>query len=285
MIKHDIESALAQAVAKAQEAGDLPAVAVPEIGLERPQRPEHGDYASSLPLRLARAARSNPLDIASAIASRLPSLDAIAAVEVAPPGFINFRLASPWLARQVDVILQQGESFADLTIGRERTVQVEFVSANPTGPLTVGNGRGLAIGDTLASVLAAAGYRAEREYLVNDAGTQTQTFAQTLYARYQQLFPDRAGGQVDIPPGGYPGEYMVRLAEEIKAEHGGAFIRPPGEPYPAELHDLGIEKMVGRIRSDLTAIGVRYDGWFSERSLYQSDTYEKAMALIREKGF
>jgi arginyl-tRNA synthetase len=158
---------------------------------------------------------------------------------------------------------------------------VEFVSANPVGPIHVGNGRGLALGDTLARVLSAAGYDVQREYLVNDAGTQTATFAATLYARYQQLF----GREVDIPEGGYPGEYMIDLARQIKEERGDSLLRPEGEPYPEEIHDLGVEKMLALIRSDLEAMGVRYDNWFSERSLYRTSTYEKAMALLRERGY
>lgn len=294
MIVRDIESALAQAVQRAQEAGDLPTLAVPELALERPQQPEHGDYASSLPLRLARTAHANPLDIAQAIVSYLPSLEAVASVQVAPPGFINFRLAEAWLARQVDAILAQGEAFGELQLGltpdgHRQRVQVEFVSANPTGPLTVGNGRGLALGDTLANVLAAAGYETEREYLVNDAGTQTQTFAATLYARYQQLFPERVS-EVLIPEGGYPGEYMLELAREIAAEHGDAFLRPAGEPYPQELHDLGVQKMVARIRDDLAVANVHYDVWFSEHSLYttsaelRKSTFEIAMGELAYKG-
>jgi arginyl-tRNA synthetase len=177
--------------------------------------------------------------------------------------------------------LTRGALFGDIEVGKGQRIQVEFVSANPVGPIHVGNGRGLALGDTLARVLSAAGYDVEREYLVNDAGTQTQVFAETLYARYQQLF----GREVDIPQGGYPGEYMVELAEAIKREHGESLLRSPGEVYPEEMHDLGIELMLASIRTDLEAIGVRYDSWFSERSLYSGDTYETTMKMLREKRF
>ena len=281
MIKQEIEALITEAVSRAQEAGELPAVPVPEVAVERPQRPEHGDYASSLPLRLARAARMSPLDLAQAIARHIEVRETVAAVEVAPPGFINFRLSLVWLAAQVNVILRQGPAFGDVPLGQGRRLQVEYVSANPVGPLHVGNGRGLALGDTLARVLAAAGYQVQREYLVNDAGTQTATFAATLYARYQQLF----GREVEIPEGGYPGEYMIRLAQELREERGDSLLRPPGEPYPPELHELGVAKMLEVIKGDLAAVGVQYDSWFSERSLYTSDTYEKALALLRERGY
>jgi len=149
------------------------------------------------------------------------------------------------------------------------------------GPLHVGAGRGLAIGDTLASVLAAAGYKAEREYLINDAGTQTETFAATLYARYQQLF----GREVEIPQGGYPGHYMIDLAEELRAEHGDALLGVPDAGWPPELHDLGVQKMLSVIRDDLAAINVHYDVWFSEKSLYSAGTFEQMMRILRDKGY
>jgi arginyl-tRNA synthetase len=281
MIRHEIERLIAGAVRAAQEAGEMPDAGAPDVLVERPQRTEHGDYATSLPLRLARTARINPMELAGLIAARLPASGAIAAVETAPPGFINVRLAPEWLAAQVDEILREAEAFGNVPLGEGKRFQVEFVSANPVGPLHVGNGRGLALGDTLARVLEAAGFDVQREYLVNDAGTQTQTFAATLYARYQQLF----GREADIPEGGYPGEYMVELAREIKDDHDDSLLRPEGEPYPPELHDLGIEKMIESIKRDLAAIGVSYDNWFSERSVYANGTYEKAMALLRERGF
>ncbi len=281
LIKHEIARLVTDAAATAQEEGDLLPLALPEVTVEHPAREEHGDYAVSLPMKLARAARSDPLAIAEAIAKHIRPSDAIAEVAVAPPGFINFRLSDAWLARQVDAILVQGGRFGDVALGQGQRLQLEFVSANPVGPLHVGNGRGLAIGDTLAGVLAAAGYAVEREYLVNDAGTQTETFAGTLYARYQQLF----GREVEVPEGGYPGRYVVELAEELKAEHGEAFLRPTGEPWPPELHDVGVARMLAVIRSDLAAIGVNYDVWFSEKSLYTAaGSYERAMELLREKG-
>jgi arginyl-tRNA synthetase len=281
VIKDDIAQLIAAAVKRAQDAGDLPAVPVPDAPLERPQRPEHGDYATSLPMRLARAARMAPLEIAGAIARQMAAGGAIDEVAVAPPGFINIRLSRRWLAEQVGAIIAAGPAFGNVGLGAGQKLQVEFVSANPVGPLHVGNGRGLALGDTLARVMEAAGYEVQREYLVNDAGTQTQVFAETLYARYQQLF----GRDIDIPQGGYPGEYMIELAEGLKHSFGDEFLRPPGEPMPPEIHDLGIERMLESIREVLAAIGVRYDNWYSERSVYQNGIYDKTMALLRERGY
>jgi len=284
MIKQELERLISDAVRKAQDAGDLPALAVPDVPLERPQRPEHGDYASSLALRLSRSARMSPLEMAKVIAAHVEVDEALASADVAPPGFVNFRLAPSWLASQVDAVLEAGERFGDVPLGEGRSLQVEYVSANPVGPIHVGNGRGLALGDTLANVLAAAGYQVQREYLVNDAGTQTETFAATLYARYQRLF----GREVEIPEGGYPGGYMVQLAERIRDERGESLLGPPGEPYPPELHDLGVALMMDVIKDDLALVGVHYDRWFSERSLYQpaaENTYEKALAHLREGGY
>ena len=284
MIKNEIGQMVQAAVRKAQEVGDLPAAAIPDVPIERPQRPEHGDYSTGLAMRMARAAQMSPLDIAKMIAKHIDGESqngVFAAVEVAPPGFINFRLSRDWLAAQVDVILAAGPEFGNISLGAGTKVQVEFVSANPVGPIHVGNGRGLALGDTLSRVLAAAGFEVEREYLVNDAGTQTDIFAETLYVRYQRLF----GREVEMPEGGYPGEYMIDLANALKDEFGDTLLRPEGEPRPPEVHDRGVALMLENIREDLSAIGVQYDSWFSERSVYDDGTYEKAMDLLRERGF
>jgi len=272
-------SLVAAAVRAAVAAGDLPDLPVPGDTIERPKDAANGDFASALPLRLARAAMKTPIEIARTIARHMPSDPAVDPPVVAPPGFLNFRLSQQFVQQQVEHVIRAGPTYADLNLGAGHKAQVEFVSANPTGPLHVGNGRGAAIGDTLASALSAAGYEVEREYYVNDAGTQTDTFGDTLYARYQQLF-DR---DVDIPKDGYPGEYMIDLAKEIKAEAGDRFLRPHGEPGSPELGPLGIELMVRHVRKTLGEFGVRYDRWFSEKSLYDPEgTYEEAIDILRQ---
>jgi arginyl-tRNA synthetase len=249
-------------------AGDLPDVAIPGAALERPKDAANGDFASTLPLRLARAAMKPPIEVARAIAQHIPADAAIETPSVAPPGFINFRLSAGFLQAQVEHIIEIGPAFAN-------------VSANPTGPLHVGNGRGAAIGDALASALQAAGYEVEREYYVNDAGTQTDYFAETLYARYQQLL----GRNVEIPKDGYPGEYMIDLARMVKDEAGDRFLLPEGEPMPPALGGLGIELMVRNIRATLERFGVRYDRWYSEKSLYDPEgAYDTAIEVLRDKG-
>ena len=280
MIRDDIAAMIETAAAAAMAAGELPHVVLPEIVIERPARPEHGDYATNLPMRLARAAKGKPPEIAGAIVSHMPSNDAVAAAEVAHPGFINFRLSEAWLAKQVDAIVAAGAAFGDVALGDGKRVQVEFVSANPTGPLTAGNGRGAAIGSVLASVLEAAGFSVEREYLVNDAGTQTEVFGRTLLARYQQLF----GKEVEIPEDGYPGEYMIELAQRIRDESGDAHV-DASEPPPAMVL-RGVDLMVEGIEDDLLRLGVRYDEWFRERWVYQDENvYDAALKTMRDKGY
>jgi arginyl-tRNA synthetase len=275
-------AALVDAAARAAvAAGDLPDVALPEPSIERPKDAANGDFASTLPLRLARAAMKPPLEVARAIAAHIPTDGTIDEPMVAPPGFINLRLSNAFVQQQVEHVIREGGAYADIAVGNGKKAQVEFVSANPTGPLHVGNGRGAAIGDALAAVLGAAGYEVSREYYVNDAGTQADTFAETLYARYQQLF----GRDADIPKDGYPGTYMVDLAKDIRDEAGESFLAPPGEPPAPGLGSLGIELMVRNIRQTLDSFGVRYDRWFSEKSLYDPEgAYDVAMGILREKG-
>lgn len=280
-IRSHLEGLVAAAVREAVAAGELPDVAVPAASVERPKDPANGDFASTLPLRMARAAMRPPLELAQAIAKHFPADPAVERPEVAAPGFINFRLTSSFLQAQVEQTIALGPGFASLALGAGKKAQVEFVSANPTGPLHVGNGRGAAIGDALASVLEAAGYEVEREYYVNDAGTQTDTFGDTLYARYQQL----AGRAAAIPADGYPGEYMIALARTVREREGDRFLREPGEGPPAELNALGIELMVAQIRETLARFGVQFERWFSEKSLYGAGgVYDEAMAVLRAGG-
>ena len=284
MIKDEIAQLVASAAQEARDQGDLPSVGLPEIEVEHPQRPEHGDYASSLALRLARAGRTNSLALAESIARHIKPHEAVSEVSVAPPGFINFRLSDAWVARQIEAILSAGDTYGNLSLGGGQRVQVEYVSANPTGPLHVGNGRWASIGSTLANVLRAAGYQVEQEYLVNDMLTQVNTFARTLHARYLQLF----GKDVEVPADGYPGEYVIELAREIREEHGDRFLGPYefGPDPPPELRDIGIKRMLDSIRADLAALGVTFDVWFRESSLYGPDSrYDKMMTMLRKKGY
>ena len=272
---------LSRAVEKAQELGKVSPVTLPEVTVERPQNPEFGDYASSLPLKLGRATGASPLTIAGDIVGLMPPTPEVASIAVAPPGFINFTLKGDWLTSQVDAILAAGDLYGDIDLGQGRRVQLEFVSVNPTGPLHVGHGRGAILGSTLASVLTAAGYKIEKEYYINDAGNQIDAFSRSLYARYQQCL----GVDAEMPADGYAGDYMTDLAGEIVAGEGGRFLSLPPEEAVSQLGQKGLERMLGRIRDDLELLGVNFDVWFSERSLYDNGQYQKVMSLLEEGGY
>ncbi|HTE84531.1 MAG TPA: arginine--tRNA ligase [Dehalococcoidia bacterium] len=282
MIKHDLAGLVRTAAEAAQACGDLASVALPEIRIERPKTLDLGDYSTPVAMELRRTVGGDPLAIAEKIVRHFPSIASIESPSVARPGFINFRLRDSWLTAQVETILEQGQGFGNQSWGEGRSVQVEFVSANPTGPLHVGNGRGAALGSTLATVLEAAGFRVEREYYVNDAGSQIDVFTRTLYARYQQLF----GRPAPIPEDGYPGEYMIELAESLRTQYGETMLQPEGEAPPPELGPVGIAGMLRRIRDDLESLRVHYDVWFSESSLYgESQRYQTIMDVLRQRGY
>ncbi len=278
MIKDELVQLIQQAIKKAQHKGDLPRFEVPPVPLEYPRQADWGDYATPVCMQLAPLARMAPVKIAETVVRHLAQADYLGRVGVAHPGFINFTLAEAWLARQVETILAAGESYGHLDLGQGKKVQVEYVSANPTGPLTVGSGRNAVLGDSLANVLAAAGYQVQREYYVNDAGTQMRLFNETLYARYAQAL-DR---DEPVPEKGYQGHYMVALGQEIAQEHGDEFLRMDREAAIGALGEIGLQKMLVSIRSDLELMSVRHDNWFSERSLYEDGYFARIMTILRQ---
>ena len=281
MLKHKIAQLLEQAALEAQRRGLLPQVALPEIAIEHPASPAYGDYACSFPLKLARVAKVNPLNIAEKIVQFIAPIPEVEKIEVAAPGFINFTLQSDWLAQQVEVILKAGEAYGGIEIGEGSRIQLEFVSVNPTGPLHVGHGRGAILGSTLAKVLLATGYSVEKEYYVNDAGAQMNAFYRSLYARYQQALNLPA----DIPPDGYHGGYVTELAREILAEKGDSFLNLPDEQVITEIGKTGLEKVLASIKADLDLLGVNFDLWFSEKSLYEGGQFRKVMSLLQKEGY
>ncbi len=281
IVKQRLIELLIQAATEAQQQGKLPSVALPEVALERPQNPEHGDYASSLPLKLARAISVAPLAIAEDIAGLIVPTPEIDAVTVAPPGFINFTLKTDWLTAQVDAILRDADSYGNSDIGQGKRVQLEFVSVNPTGPLHVGHGRGAILGDSLANVLVASGHKVEKEYYINDAGSQVDVFFRSLYARYQQCL----GVETEVPADGYLGGYVTDLAKEIIDEVGDKFTALPEAEAVSQLGQIGLKKMIEVIKGDLELLGVNFDVWFSERSLFDKGQYQTAMSLLSEGGY
>jgi len=280
LVKRKLDLCLQDAVAAAQEKGELISVALPEIVIEHPQDAAHGDFACGLPLKLARPMKLSPLDIAQRISKCISLPAEIDRLSVAAPGFINFTVRDGWLWEQVETILSGGEAYGNLSLGKGVRVQVEFVSANPTGPLHVGHGRGAVLGSALANVLAAAGYEVEKEYYLNDTGSQIDNFGQSLYARYQQC----RGREARMPEGGYLGDYMVALAKDISREYGDKFLTMPEEEALADIGRIGLEKMLGNIKEDLELLGIEFDVWFSEKTLYQKGQYDEVMAMLRNKG-
>ena len=279
-IQERISRLLAEALLRAQRDEALPSVELPEPGVERTQKPEHGDFACALPLRLARPMRMSPMAIAERVVERIDADETIERSWVAPPGFVNFSLAPSWLVSRIGDILEAGPSYGSSNLGAGRRVQVEFVSVNPTGPLHVGHARGAVFGSALANVLEAAGYDVQREYYVNDAGNQIDTFGRSLLARYLQIL----GRDAPLPEDGYRGDYMLDLAGDLKGEVGDRFLDVDETRAAAELGGLGVSRMIDRIRADMADIRVTYDEWFSERSLYEEGQYDRAMALFGERG-
>ena len=277
-----LSQAVSEAFAQAQREGEIPAFSLPPIVMEKPRQGTLGDYATAICLQVGRLAGLAPATLAHLIAKRIALTGPIGRVEVAGPGFINITLSASWLVRQVDEILAAGQSFGMVDAGKGLRVQVEYGSANPTGPLHVGFARNVVIGDTLANILAAGGYSVEREYYVNDAGTQMQLFGQSLYARYAQAL----GLDVPLPENGYQGQYLVEWGKEIAATAGRRYLDMPYEEAVAALTELGLkEKVLKGVQEDLSLLGVKYDNWFFERSLYASGTFEEAMALLRQRGY
>jgi arginyl-tRNA synthetase len=289
MLRKNLAACLEKAIIEAQHEGSLPFAALPDIVIEHPQNPEHGDFASGLSLKLSRAMEMSPLSIAERVAEHISPPPEVDKVVVAAPGFINFTLRGDWLAEQVETVLAFGHSYGDIDIGEGKRIQLEFVSVNPTGPLHVGHGRGAVLGSTLANVFSAAGFQVEREYYLNDMGSQIDAFKHSLYARYQQCLEMGA----DMPAEGYLGNYVIDLATEIIAEQGGrekaigkiAEIVSEGKEPAQEIGKIGLGNIIGRIRQDLRLLNVDFDVWFSEKTLYQGEQYQRVMSLFQSKGY
>jgi arginyl-tRNA synthetase len=279
-IQHDLTHQVFQAIRKAQKKKDLPRFDIPEIIIDRPKSADWGDYATPVCMAMARLARMAPVDIARQVVKRFPRTDYVGELQVSHPGFINITLATGWLQSQVEAILAQGAPYADVDIGQGRRVQVEYGSANPTGPLHMGFGRNVVLGDGIANVLSAAGYRVQREYYVNDAGTQMALFAQSLFARYAQAL----GEDLPLPEDGYQGDYMIRWGQEIAQSRGRSLLDLPREEALDTIKDIGLaEKVLGAVRADCTDLGIHYDNWFHETSLYQEGQFERVMTILRQR--
>jgi len=279
MIRDQIAHAIEKGLRKAQKAGDLPPFELPEIVVERPKQVEHGDYSSPVCMGLARYARMAPLEIAKRLVAHIRRPACVAEVEVAHPGYLNIRLDPAWMARQVEAILAAGETWGCIDLGRGKRIQVEFGSANPTGPLHVGFGRNVVLGDAVASVLEAAGYEVQREYYVNDAGTQMRLFAASLYARYAQAL----GREVEFPEDGYRGQYVIDWAAQIVQSEGDRFLHMEQAEAVRAIGDWGLkQKVLQSVRRDVQTLHIHYDHWFHERTLYTGTQFSTIMRVLRE---
>jgi len=276
-----VASLIQEGIQNAQDEGALPPFPVPSVTIEHPRQAEHGDYASPVCLQLAAEAKMAPRAIASRVVKHLPDAGFIGEVEIAGPGYINLTLDDGWLAAQVEMILDAGDAWGQIDLGGGDRLQVEFVSANPTGPITVGSTRNAVIGDALASVLEAAGFDVEREYYVNDAGSQVRKFGESLFARYAQAL----GRHDPFPEDGYHGAYVVQMGERLAEEHGERYLEMDRGKAVRALGELGIERVLEKVQEDLRALRVEFDTWFHERTLYESGLFDRMLQRLREDGY
>ncbi len=310
-MKSQIEALLNAAIRQMQAAQQLPADLDPKIVVERTKDKQHGDYASNLAMMLAKPAGKKPRDLAAELIAALPADPAVQKVEIAGPGFINFYLNDGSQYAVIGHILNEGKHFGRSNVGQGKHVQVEYVSANPTGPLHVGHGRGAAYGATVANLLEAAGFRVHREYYVNDAGRQMNILATSVWLRYLEIL----GVEFDFPCNGYKGEYIKDISLKLAEEEGKTWVKtaeavfkdiPADEPAGGdkEAHidglierakallghngykiffDAALDSILGDIRDDLAEFGVEYTEWFSENSLTRDGRVQKAIDILQAK--
>jgi arginyl-tRNA synthetase len=282
MVRDRVIEIFRQALAKGAAEGQWPAAGVP-FTVEAPRDPRHGDFAVNAAMVLAKPAGKPPRQLADAIVDAVKASEGaadLAALDVAGPGFINVRVAADVWLRALGRAVSQGKDFGRTAVGEGKKVIVEYVSANPTGPMHVGHGRNAVVGDGVQSLLRWAGFDVTREYYVNDYGAQVQTLARSVHLRYQELH----GRQVTIPPKSYPGEYVREIAAALKAEHGDRFLDAPEREWLALFRDRAVAHVLALIRADLASIDVEFDRWSSEKALYESGTVERFLRFLEDKG-
>ncbi|MFA5538996.1 MAG: arginine--tRNA ligase [Gemmobacter sp.] len=250
------------------------------VAVEPPRDPAHGDMATNAAMVLAKPARMAPRGIAEALAERLAADPGILSAEVAGPGFLNLRLAPGAWRDVVRAALTEGRDFGRSTLGKGQKVNIEFVSANPTGPMHVGHVRGAVFGDALANLLGFAGWQVTREYYINDGGAQVEVLARSAYERYREAH----GLSPEIAEGLYPGDYLIEVGEALKAEFGDRFLEKPEADWLETIRDFATARMMDLIRADLDALGVRMDVYFSERALYGTGRIEAALETLDKAG-
>ena len=271
---------LLKAFDSAIEKGDLPRTNISDAAIERPQNTDHGDFATSLPLKLASDMKMSPMVIAEILSRHLPKESIISASQVAPPGFLNLTLDPKWLFSQIHLIRNSKTSYGNLNLSKRKKIQIEYVSANPTGRLHVAHARGAVIGSALANLLKAAGHTVEEEYYLNDAGNQIEKFNKSLLVRYKQI----AGLDIELPEDSYPGEDISDVAKTIWDEEGDRYLHIDKSEAEISIGSKGIPKMIEGIKEDLESLRVQFDEWFSETSLYTQGQFETCMKSLKNKG-
>ena len=279
LVRDRIASALQDGLARATAELGWGATDGAAVSVERPGNPAHGDYASNVALKLAKQLRRPPREIAKAIQERVRVEPPIAAIEELS-GFVNVRLDERWLARQVDEIVRAGADFGKSRVLAGKRLQVEFISANPTGPLTVANARGGPLGDVLSAVLEFAGAKVEREYYVEDTGTQFDTFGRSIAIRYRQLH----GEDIEIPPDAYPADYVKDIAAEIKARDGDRWLKLSLEDQAKRFAPEGVAWVLRDAKRVTAMLGITYDTWFSQAEMMRSGQFERTLAELRKLG-
>lgn len=287
-LRERIAGLLRAALQAAQDAGDLPPFEIPDtVPVDPARHAAHGDYASPICLGLARVLRRAPLQIAQTVAAHLPTTDFISGVEALAPGYVNFTLNEAWMAQQVSGILEAGADWGNVGLGRGKRVQVEFVSANPTGPITIGSARNAIIGDTIAALLEAAGYEVEREYYVNDAGSKARKLAVSIFLKVAEL----CGEAVTLDEEVYPGAYIVEMAQALYAETGRRYLEMERETALREIMRWGIGRVLRTVEDDLAQLRVHFDTWRHERDFYmpgpngELSPFEQRLVALRETGY
>jgi len=261
--------------------GTLTSGVLPAINVEKPAHAEHGDFATNVAMQMAKLERKAPRAVAEIIVNKLAGAsELIASLQIAGPGFINFFIKDSAWRKTLTEIDRAGADYGRSKVGNGRKVQVEFVSANPTGPLHIGHGRGAATGDAVASLLSAAGFDVQREYYINDAGNQMNTLGLSGLLRYRELL----GEAIDFPENCYQGDYIRDIARDAIAKHGDRFLKCPQEEGIAFFAKMGGDLILKGIDQDLQAFGVRFDHWFSEQSLFDEGKVDSAIKEMQEKG-
>ncbi len=276
-IPFEIADLIKTAIQSAQEADDLPEFDMPQIPVIPSKSPAQGDYGSPVALASAKLARRKPLDIAQAIADHMPKADFIGAVEVAPPGYVNIRLDAGWLHQQIDATIDAGETFAKLNLHEGKTAQVEYLSANPTGPITIGRTRGAILGEGIARLLEAVGYEVTREYYFNNAGGQMRRLGESLRIRYLQAL----GQSIDLPEDHYQGDYLVEFAKALAAEKGDSLKDADWQPFK----EYAEARIFEWIRQTLDRVNIQHDVFFNEITLIENGHVEDALKRLDEAGY